>query len=252
MTTRTIGTVLVAILLLGATAHAGLIDFEDAMSHYPGGADNRDVSTQYLASDGVSFSILAGATAQEAAAALPTYEAWGDADPIRGFLFDQGHAYDVEDVAVAGYEDRLGDWFLKGPAGVADTGYLKLVIDYAAPVTGAGGELWDIDGNSSQGTEQWLVSARDGDGVLLASILSPEGTTNTAGSLDALPWAFSFAGLEAGIEQITIEFVGTKTYGVGIAFDNFYTDTPGDVPEPAAMALLALGGAALAARRRFA
>jgi hypothetical protein len=60
--------------------------------------------------------------------------------------------------------------------------------------------------------------------------------------LDGQPWVFSFSGLSAGIAKITIDFTGSKTAGIGLAFNNF--NPTGAVPEPAVWTLLMSAAAA--------
>jgi hypothetical protein len=123
--------------------------------------------------------------------------------------------------------------------------YLSIVYDSA--VSAASGQIWDIDGNTSQGTEQWDVQAYDSANNLVASILSPLGSTNGAGSLDGLPWTFNLAGGE--FSRIDFVFTGTKERGVGLGFDNFNTSSV-SVPEPGSLALLTLGLLGTVAVRR--
>lgn len=131
------------------------------------------------------------------------------------------------DVAAPGFGPVLGGWFLRATPG-ADYGHL--VISYAGgTVSGASGEIWDIDG-VSQGTEQYRVKAYDSGGVLLATIDSPlssqeSGCANT--ELDSRPWTFNFS-LTPGIARITVDFIGSKTGGIGLAFNNF--NATGEVP----------------------
>ncbi len=233
-----------ALLLMsfGSTAAfgIGLVDFEDAPVH---GGDNAPVSDQYKLSHGVTFSVLFGPTKATAVPGLPTFEAVGGADTQQGFVYDGGGVFDTEDPLAAG---QLGRFFLKSSNNVYATGYVKLIIDYENPVAAASGQIWDIDGSQSLGTEQWRITAFDGGGFVVDSSLSPLGITNDPASLDGLPWNWILSA--ASIEKIEIEFVGTKTEFVGLAFDNFWTS---DVPEPVTMTLLTMGGfVAFLMRRR--
>ena len=55
---------------------------------------------------------------------------------------------------------------------------------------------------------------------------------------------FSFSGLPSGVDKVRITFIGTKTSGLGLAFNNFSPDTAA-VLEPTTMALAILGAAFL-------
>jgi hypothetical protein len=139
----------------------------------------------------------------------------------------------ARDTAAPGFGAQLGNFFLRGNSG-ADFGVL--VITYSGGVVnGATGEIWDIDGISN-GTEQYRVRAFDSGGTPLATIDSPlstqdSGCANT--ELDGKPWTFSFVGVP-GIARITIDFIGTKTQGIGLAFNNF--NATGEQPVPASPA----------------
>ena len=164
-------------------------------------------------------------------------------DPPSGFLGPGG--VDTPEPDFAG---QLGDFFLRSPSSEVGIGtdFGLFVIDYSAGalVTEASGEIWDIDGEPSLGTEQFLVTAFDSGGVELDSILSPLGNSSES-PLGGQPWTFGFAGLNAGIRKITIDFVGTKIQGVGLAFNNFSAAenviNPMVVPEPSTFALATLG-----------
>lgn len=151
------------------------------------------------------------------------------------------------DVAAQGFETQLGDFFLRQHEPYKPFG--KFIISYNAngPITGASGEIWDIDGNSRKNkTEQFLVEAFDDNG-LIESILSPLGVDRT---LDGKPWQFDFDNLSQ-LSQIEISFIGSKTNGIGLAFNNFSptmsinqtnsltTSTP--VSEPTALNTILLG-----------
>lgn len=226
MNFSTIGIATAVALLVSGPASASFIDFENS-----GLSDNDELTNQYQASNGVTFQ---GAF----------LEAAGETDDNPdGFKNDQTGIYDDAFPSTPG----LGDWFVRSSGEILERGgqdvYLSIFYDTA--VTAASGQIWDIDGNSNQGSEQWDVRAFDGDDNLVASVLSPEGTTNGPGSLDGLPWVFNLSGAE--FSRIDFVFTGSKTTGVGLGFDNFNTSS---VPAPGTLALLGLGLFGLAAARR--
>ena len=116
------------------------------------------------------------------------------------------------------------------------------------PVTEASGEIWDIDGRNGA-TERFLVQAFDGT-TLLDSIESPLGNNKV---LDGKPWVFGFTGL-TNITKIEITFTGTKTKGIGLAFNNFSPvediSPTANVPEPTSLSLLFACGLLVLVRRQ--
>lgn len=214
-----------------AVAAPGLIDFETVPGMAP--ADQLPIASQYQSPFGVTFSLSTGGT--------PFLERAGAGDAGHGFL---NNGLGVFDAAATGFASQLQSYYLRIGTGTLQVGTMpQLVIGYSTPVAAASAQIWDIDGNAS-GTEQWLVEAFDGSASVVDSILSPLGTTQGAASLDGKPWTWSFdhAGV-ADIHQIRLSFVGSKTGGIGLAFDNFAPSSP--VPEPGARALLAIGVLAL-------
>ena len=110
------------------------------------------------------------------------------------------------------------------------------IIDYttALNITALSGEIWDIDGSNSDtvGTESWRVEVLDAANSILATQDSPVGTlSSNSAPLDGKPWTFGFTGL-TGIDKVRITFTGTKTSGIGLAFNNFSPTTSMAVPEP--------------------
>ena len=109
------------------------------------------------------------------------------------------------------------------------------------------GEIWDID--SGGGTEQWRVDVLDSAGNVIATQLSPLGLLqNDPNSLDSLPWVFSFSGLTAlstDVDKVRLTFVGSKTDGIGLSFNNFdafnAASSAAAIPEPGSVAALILG-----------
>jgi hypothetical protein len=210
-------------------AHADLIDFEDAPSRTFAGDTSRElqdddpVTTEYTTPEGVTFQ----------GGFLEQY----DDDGTDGFVNDQ---MSVRDVGNDEPNSGLGNWFLRtdGTINVDGSTSRSLRITYSTPVSEASGEIWDIDGNPSQGTEQWRLIFSDG-GTQVGTLDSPEGKDNGPGSLDGLPWEFN--AMPGGLfDQIDFTFIGSKESGIGLAFDNFNTNEA-DVPIPASLAFLGAG-----------
>lgn len=129
------------------------------------------------------------------------------------------------DSAASGFEEQLGDWFLKTD-GSNDT----LLISYDNPVAAASGELWDIDARTSGAYEQWSVTAYDSAGNSLGTIESPVGIHHSGeGSLNSQPWIWSFKlGYNAIIATIALQNIGTTNGPVG--FNNFAANASGPSP----------------------
>lgn len=177
----------IAILSLGSwhphspsNAIAAVIDFESTPA---GGTpvDNAFLWTPYSIAEGGTvrfFFDLDGDRLYEDGVDLPgAFEKTGgqDNDPS-SFL---NVTLNKLDTPMSGFEDELGDWFLRQPLGVGGV-FGAFVIDYDtdAMITAFSGEIWDIDG-APGGTEQWKIEALDSDGNVLRTILSPLGTVNT-------------------------------------------------------------------------
>ena len=155
-------------------------------------SDNLAISNQF-SSIGVNFGIDNDFDGIADADLLPQLEKVGQTsgDKIQGFV-NGGRG---KDVAEAGYEDRLGDYFLR-TAGLGGNGG-ALLITYDQATRAASGELWDIDGNSNGArSEQWEVQLLGQDKSILDTITSPLGTNSqnhlAGGELDGKPWLFSF------------------------------------------------------------
>ena len=119
----------------------------------------------------------------------------------------------------------LGQFFLRSPEGQRQAGDVGLRIDYGNNVgmRYAGGEIWDIDGERPNNTEQWQIDAFNAANQIVASQTSPLSIDQgNPDSLDSLPWEFELAAHE-DIAYVLVEFIGTKTDGVGLAFNNFTT-----------------------------
>jgi hypothetical protein len=109
------------------------------------------------------------------------------------------------------------------------------------------GEIWDIDGNNSQGTEKWDVVAHLAGGGTAIRV-SPTGTTTNASSLNGKAWTFAFESVGT-IMSIDFNFTGTKKTGIGAAVDNFVI-APVPVPAGGLLLLSGLGAAAFLRRRK--
>jgi hypothetical protein len=226
---------LIAVMLPAGAYAQATIDFENV----PGGtpADQLAISTQYLADHGVSFSLEGGGT--------PYLEASGAADAGHGFYNWDFGSYDIEST---GYTGGLGGYFLRfGTTTFSPTPGPVLAIDYATPVSGASGQIWDIDAatGGSSGYEAWTVEARDALGSVIDTIVSPNGIDESLpASMNGEPWVWSFSHPSADIHSITIRFTGTASL-VGLAFDNFSPSTPAAPPAVPSLTAPGLAAASL-------
>jgi hypothetical protein len=164
--------------------------------------------------------------------------------------FQGSFGTDTADPPQAGF---LGGWFLRSSSMGMPFGTFVIQYTSSIPVTAASGEIWDIDGQEVQGgtvTEQYRVEAFDSSNNSLGVLFSPIGVLpSNVAPLDGRRWVFSFSGLSADLDHIHITFVGTKTMGIGLAFNNFHPTTA--VPEPSALAISAmLGLTSLTVRKR--
>jgi hypothetical protein len=241
-------------------AQAGtFINFEPVNGELPDGSlamDDLKISNQF-SSLGVSFGLdnnLDGIA--DGPNALPVLEAVGK-DQTDGFV---NAGLGTNDVAAPGFEDRLGDYFLR-TSGLGGNGGRLLITYENKPTSAASGELWDIDGNKNnrgqiRRTEKWVVEALGQDRSVIDTIISPEGTSATD-SGDGAPWFWSFERAQADIYAIRFNFVGQSDPSqVGLAFDNFSAysvEGKESVPEPASvLGVLAVGafGTASSLRRK--
>jgi hypothetical protein len=243
---------MIVLVLSVGSASAQLIDFETTPPALGGGVPVNDgvlpVAAPYVF-PGLTVSFGFDLDGNGSVESDAVFEHTGvDAfppEPPNGGFEGFGLVADTPDPLFAA---QLGQWFLRSPNPGQPIG--RFVIQYGGSlaVTAASGEIWDIDGNGAGATEQYLVEAFDSSSSLLGSQLSPLGTLPSAlAPLNARPWVFGFSGLSAPLDHIVITFVGTKTQGIGLAFNNF---NPTTVPEPASGLLLGVAGLAAMHRRR--
>lgn len=227
---------LAAMACLGSQhARGQMITFEQT----PGGAtpvDNTFLATPYPVLGGsVRFFFDAnGNDTFDGGDQAPVFELTG---PDGADAFTTG-LFGTSDTPYPAVAAQMGNYFLRhmqpGPPPP------PLIADYntSTPINGLSGEIWDIDGGAG-GTEQWQVDVLDAGGSILASQLSPLGTTPLS-PLDGRPWTFMFTGLPAGVDKVRLTFVGTKLDSAGLAFNNF---SPFEaVPEPSSVVLAITAG----------
>jgi hypothetical protein len=239
-TLHTLTFALFALLVsLPLPAAAAVIDFETT----PAGAaptDNAPLSAPYNLVGGGTVTFFFdnnGSNSYDPGTdTQPVFEAYGP-DSLEGFA---NGVTGLADTANGGLAGQLGNFFLRQlqpgappPSFIADYNTSQII-------SALSGEIWDIDGGPSN-TEQWLVESLDGSNNVLASQLSPLGNSS---ALDGLPWVFSFSGLPSGFDKVRITFVGTKTTGLGLAFNNF-DPTASAAPEPGTFVLALAAAAAM-------
>lgn len=152
-------------------------------------------------------------------------------------------ANDTRDYVQSGYEDQAGDFFVRAFKGSTsgtstDTSFThdningswdSFIIEYSttngATVDSATGEIWDIDGGSTQ-AERFAVTATTT--LETSTVNSPTGVPLAdSSSLDGLPWQWSFSGLSGSITKIEFARFGDGTGTDGyksffpLAFNNF-------------------------------
>jgi len=249
-----------ACLVLAGPASAGFITFETR----PDGTTPLDdeiiaLGTGYTTNDGVTvtfgFDTNNDGVADLAAAFEDTLDepAFGTgAEPEYGYCSSNYGSYScTADQAAPGFEEQLGDFFIRASGDQTD--WDSFIIEYDAPtaVTAASGEIWDID-RGNLGWEKFYVSAYDDLGNLLATQVSPQGLyEHNPATLDAKPWAWTFSGL-SDIDKIVFTRSteeGAKDY-FPLGFNNFNPTSAEIVPEPSTALLVALGLIGLATRRR--
>lgn len=244
MSFRTI--ILTAMLVVGGVALSAsgldVLDFESI----PSGSlvDDMLIGDQYEAAYGMRFRLDLDADGlPDDPAVLPLLEQTGGPREDFGFITSSSGT-DLVDQAAAGYESRLGGYFLRAPS----LWPFNLVVLFSQPVEEVSADIWDLDGESVSYTEQWRIDAMGpayltGDAnAIVDTLLTPEIADL---EFDGKPYGFTLRRPERDIVALRLTFVGGKTYDVGVGFDNFATV----VPEPATVSLLALGGMALIRRR---
>lgn len=228
-------------LLAGPAAASTVINFEAYTTDDEVLANPVELLDSTGSPSGATLSVRSGSTA--------SIEFVGS-DATDGFVVD-GQGVNDDEFPGSAFEGQLGDKFLRATAGLSaqfPTGDAIFTLTFGPQVSSVSGELWDIDGNQTQGTEQWVVQAFAADNSLLDELTSPLGSTTGAGSLNGLPWTFSFAGI-GKISYIEFDFTGSKTFGIGAALDNIEF-TPVPLPASALLLLGGIGGLAAFKRRR--
>ncbi len=223
------------LFLVALSAKAGIIDFEEtALGGLPADNSTVEFSDAFIA-DSVSVRFGFDSNSDGTLDTKAVFEEVGNIDTSgdTGFF---GFGSD-KDTAAPGFTLQLGSFFLRQNDPYQPFGIFTILYDADNPVTEASGEIWDIDGGNR--TERFLVEAFDG-ATLLDSIESPLGTDST---LDGKPWVFGFSNL-SNITKIEITFTGSKTGGIGLAFNNFSPiediSPVVDIPEPSTISSIFL------------
>lgn len=214
-------------LALASPVRAGSIDFESV----PGGSPSEllAIGDQYLASQGISFSLEGGG--------LPVLAELGG--PARAFVGPPaGTQADGPDPSETG----LGSFFLTDDGalpGIPKT----ILISFADPVGAVEGVLLDVDRSSLETFEGWQIEARGIESQVLDTLTILSGMPDTGDGI-ATAWGFQRAAND--IASIRLAYIGADNPWIGFALDNIVT---AQVPEPGTLVLVTLGIGTLVARR---
>ncbi|MEO6809922.1 MAG: PEP-CTERM sorting domain-containing protein [Isosphaeraceae bacterium] len=232
---------IVILALIAVKADAEIIDFEltpdgstptdNAALHLPYAIDGGGTVKFFFDTNGNN--VFDRGTDQ-----LPVFEQIGANDPdgFHSEYWSDQKGTPVFDRARPGYGPQLGQFFLRQPDGIGVVnGPFMISYDTPQTIREFSGEIWDIDKG-----EKWRVDVLNPSGSVLATRDSPVGLAGLdPASLDSLPWNFAFTNLPDGVQAIRLTFIGAKTDGIGLAFNNFSATRA--VPEPTSLALLTLG-----------
>lgn len=217
---------LTVLLLIGIAArsttlaHAGFVNFETL----PGGGaptEGMPINTQYLASQGMSFSLEGG----------PSPMIVERGAPRTGFLgYDDGINSPLDQPAPG---QGVGNFFINNNNLVEAVAPLPFVVSYALTAGLVSGVILDIDNDN----ESWRVEALSSGGLVLATLDLAWNDPSGVGNGIATPWSFTRA--ERDIAAVRLIYTGTLVHDVGYAFDNFASANI--VPEPSSVALLCTG-----------
>jgi hypothetical protein len=217
--------VVVAALASGIEARASFITF-DTVPGYGTPTDGMSIGSQYAASTGMTFSLDGGGTPVIA----------GEGGPRTAF---QGYGAAPDQMAPG---QLVGPWFLTDN-GVVDMTAPTLDISYSSANSHVGGDILDIDG-----TEAWQINAYNAANSLIDSMLI---TSSSIGTGDGIATAWAFNHLLSDISLVQIVYAGGYEHGIGVGYDNFWTQNPPDLnpgvstPAPASLTMLATGLMAL-------
>ena len=244
--------IMLVLIALCGVAQAALVTFEDG-DFGVAALDNKAITNNYLAGAGVSFSTGAyGATNYGSFTGSAYLEQMGQqagestAGGNMGFAYGAGtnaaNLVDTVKPTDGGYDGLtatarsalMGNYFLRTTTYSRDS----LAVQYSTAVAAASFEIWDLDGNGTDG-ERWKITTYNGNWLTPAS--SQETALILVNADDASYDGQCLNVVLAGgtFDRFVIEFTGTKTSNVGLAFNNFNTTA---VPEPATFLLFGLGG----------
>jgi len=217
--------------------------------------NNEPITDQFAATFGVEFSIVDPFTMARVGALPLLTEVGPNFDGTYPNLDDGflSQVNDTFDEARPGFEEELGNWFLRTKSPIDSNPGSLLMTMTDGPVNFVTGQIWDIDGDLREGagltsgTEQWRVVALGYEGEEIDSITSPIGDSPDPdlNPLESAPWTWAFDHDQNDIMAVRIDFIGTREAGAGLGFDNFST-----VPTPGVATLLGLGALMTTKRRR--
>jgi hypothetical protein len=218
--------VAVAALVSSTDARASFITF-DTVPGFGTPTDGMSIGSQYAALTGMTFSLEGGGTPLIA----------GEGEPRTAF---QGYGGVADQMAPG---QLVGPWFLTDD-GIVGMTAPTLDISYSSANSHVGGDILDIDG-----TEAWQIQAYNSSNSLLDSILI---TSSSSGTGDGIATSWAFNHLLADISLVKIVYAGGYEHGIGVGYDNFWTQNPPDLtpgvstPEPASLTMLVTGLVAVA------